>query len=184
MAGTQDIVEAATRSVDRLFDGGLYKLATAGSVSVLSTVTAWAMTPSLLQSAILLLTIDWITGTWKGFALKRVNSDAGVRGVVKSFLYLGILGMSMNLAAASSLFQWLDDLVAVMVILTEAISVLENLDELAHVYRVEAPLISQLLEVVRRYLKRKVEDAAPTTQDEAPSVVTTQQAEGGHHAEP
>lgn len=177
MATTHDLMDAATCSVGRLLEAGQVKLAIAGVVGVASSSLSWAMTPGLVQSAVLLLLLDYVTGTAKAIAGRRVNSDAGVRGIVKSFLYLGVLGIALNLSSASGLlFGWLDDAVAVMLITTELVSVLENVEELATRYEVDAPLIGVVLAVARRYLKRKVGDAKRAAEDA--TTASDPQAEG------
>jgi phage-related holin len=180
MATTQDLIGSATCSIGRLLEAADVKLAIGGVVGLASSSFSWAMTPGLVQSAVLLLFLDWITGTLKAVVARRVNSDAGVRGIVKSFLYLGVLLIALNLSGASGLlFGWLDDVVAVMLITTELVSVLENLDELATQYQIDAPMIRVVLDVARRYLKRKVDDATRATENEAQA--SDPQAKGENH---
>lgn len=176
MAGTHDMAEAATRSIARIVENGGPKLALGSSLAFLSSAFHWAITPSLFQAAFLVLVADWLTGTFKGFALRKANSDAGVRGVIKSLIYLLILALAWDFGKASPLFAPIDDTVAWMIIATEFLSILENLIEITDHFGISVPVLSQILAIVRRFLKEKT-DAAIPAQDPPPASVT-QQTEG------
>ena len=156
MAELRDIFDGAVHYGERLLTAAPVKVAAAGSVSALATVGHWAMTPGLIQAALIVLAADWLTGTWKAWALHRVNSRAGVRGAVKSFIYLSILAYCMHLSASSPLFGWLDEFFSVVLILTEFSSVLENLVELDKRYGWNLRLLRILLKATRLEIERRV----------------------------
>jgi len=183
MAGTRDMVEAATRSIERLIDYAPQKLAIAGPIAGLSAVFHWAVTPSFIQCAVLFLVADWLTGTIKGFALRQANSDAGVRGIIKSLIYLSILGLAINLSLAIPIpiVNSADEFVAIVIIVNEGLSILENYIAIDDHYGLNLPVLSQIATVGRRYLKERLDSVAKVSPNPAaPS--NPVQTQGGQDA--
>lgn len=144
MSSTRQLFDAAGYAFARLVDSAPLKVA-AGMVAF----SGWLTTPGVNQAAVILLIADWATGTFKGWITHQMNSDAGVRGAIKSLIYLGLLAVGHQVAAAGPIVAEAAQWAAIAVILTEAISVLENLDAIATSYRVDLPILRQTLSVMR-----------------------------------
>lgn len=167
MHDPRDLLFAIAHYLGRLLEAAPLKVAIAAIV----TMGGWLTTPGIAQAAIWLLIADWATGVLKAMLLRQVHSAAGVRGAVKSLIYLGLLGVCYVLSTANPLAAEAAQWVALAVIYTEAVSNLENLDAIARYFRVDVPLLTRAIAVLRMRAEQIQGGTAPL----APT-------EGGHDA--
>lgn len=161
---TRSIIDSAPHYLGRLLEAAPAKVAIAGAV----TLGGWLSSPGIHQAAIWLLIADWVSGTIKANVMHQVNSDAGVRGAVKSLIYLGLLGVGAMVAAASPVAGEVAQWVALAIIYTEAVSNLENLDALAKHFKVDVPILTQAIAVMRMRAEGAMQSGGtgPLTQPE------------------
>lgn len=170
MATTEDILSAAPHALGRLLEAAPAKLLIATGAIALG----WLTTPGAYQVAVWMLMLDWVTGFAKGLLVERhVRSDAMVRGAVKTTLYLVMLGCGWMMTHAGPIADWAAQAVALYVLLTEAISNLENLDAIGRRYGVEVPALRGVL----RMLRIKAEEIAPPEPEEKPEKEDTNEAQ-------
>lgn len=161
MATTQDILSAAPHALGRLLEAAPLKLAAALAV----VVWGWITTPGAYQAAVLMLLADWCTGMAKGYLVhQHLRSDAMVRGAVKTLIYAGLLGCAWTMTHGGPIPDLVGQAIALYVILTEAISNLENLDAIADRYSVDLPALRGAL----RILRVRAEEVAPKGDSHAP----------------
>lgn len=145
MDHTRDLFAAIVHYSGRLIEAAPAKLA----VAALVTVGGWLTSPGLAQVAVWLLIADWITGTIKAMVRRQVNSDAGVRGAVKSVVYLGVVLGAHAATGAGEPLAMAAGWALVLVASTEALSNLENIKAITSHYGYELPLLDTLIAVLR-----------------------------------
>lgn len=80
----------------------------------------------LLNTLIILMIFDYITGILKGYFLKELKSKIGFWGIVKKFVILIIVSTSHIISNISNPQLPLRDVVIIFFISNEGISILEN----------------------------------------------------------
>lgn len=145
MSTTRDIVGAVPHYFDRLAEAAPLKLA----IALVVSLGGWLTSPGLYQAAVWLLMADWLTGTLKANLRHEVSSDAGVRGAVKSLIYLGLLGCGYLMTAAGPIAEQGGQWIALAILYTESVSNLENLDAIARHFRADVPILRQAIAVLR-----------------------------------
>ena len=145
MATTEDILSAAPHALARLLEAAPLKLA----VATLITVGGWLTSPGLYQLAVWALILDWVTGTSRAMLLRQVHSDAGVRGAIKTTIYLVLLGCGYAMAHAGPIAAEAGEWVALLILYTEAVSNLENTDAITRHLGADVPLLRRLIGLLR-----------------------------------
>lgn len=145
MSTTRDIVGAVPHYFDRLTEAAPLKVA----IALVVSLGGWLTSPGLYQAAVWLLITDWATGTLKANIKHQVNSDAGVRGAVKSLIYLALLGVGYMMTTAGPIAEQGAQWVALAVLYTEGVSNLENMDSIAGHFGADVPILKQAIAILR-----------------------------------
>ncbi len=103
-----------------------------------------------LQSLLVVMIIDYITGLMSAIYNKEVNSKTGLKGIVKKFGYLLIVALSVIVDRITETNGVIRNLVIYFFVANDGISILENLGEL------NVPLPKKLIETLEQ-LKNKGE---------------------------
>lgn len=103
-----------------------------------------------LQSLLVVMIIDYITGLMSAIYNKEVNSKTGLKGIIKKFGYLLIVALSVIIDKITGTNGTIRTLVIYFFVANDGISILENLGEL------NVPLPKKLLETLEQ-LKNKGE---------------------------
>lgn len=157
MASTTDLAASASHYLGKLADHGMVTAAAGVAIGIAGGFMHWAVTPGLLQLAALALTVDWITGIYKGLIIGPLRSDVFRQGIVKSLIYLAIVALSLRMAETHWLFVWADDLSAGAIIGAEFISFLENSTAILRAHKVKTGPVDRLVKIVERVLTRRIE---------------------------
>lgn len=145
MSDTRTLIDASAHYLARLAEAAPLKLA----IALAATAAGWLATPGLYQAAVWLLIADWMTGTLKANLKHQVSSDAGVRGALKSFIYLALLGCGYLMTAAGPIAAQAGEWVALAILYTEAISNAENAEAIANHFGADVPLLRRVIAVLR-----------------------------------
>lgn len=157
MSTSRDIMGAVPHYLDRLLEAAPLKVGIGAIVSLASWAFGWLVTPGIHQAAVWLLMADWLTGSLKANLRHEVNSDAGVRGAVKSLIYLALLGVGYTMTSAGPIAEQGAQWVALAVLYTEAVSNLENLDAIATHFRADVPILKQAIAVLRMRVQQQTQ---------------------------
>lgn len=103
-----------------------------------------------LQSLLVVMIIDYITGLMSAIYNKEVNSKTGLKGIIKKFGYLLIVALSVIIDKITGTNGTIRTLVIYFFVANDGISILENLGEL------NVPLPKKLLDTLEQ-LKNKGE---------------------------
>jgi toxin secretion/phage lysis holin len=83
-----------------------------------------------LKSLLIVMVIDYITGVSSAIYNKRLSSKVGIKGIIKKFSYLLVIGLSVvidNLTGQNSIIR---SLVIYCFVANDGLSILENIAEL------------------------------------------------------
>ena len=100
-----------------------------------------------IQSLLILMIIDYITGVMQAFYNKKVNSRIGILGFLKKFSYLIIVGVSVILDRILGNTGALRTIVIYFFVANDGISILENLGKM------NVPLPKKLIESLEQLRK-------------------------------
>jgi phage-related holin len=114
--------------------------------------------PAILGIAIL-YALDWALGL--GFAINQheVESKRLLRGAVKAIIYGNLLIIGAQVGK-TILGGWLLGVIDSYIILTESVSILENLDKWAHLYGMDLPFLDRMVLYLRQQRDRMPNDLA------------------------
>lgn len=79
-----------------------------------------------LQSLLIMIVLDYITGLLKAIYTKKLNSTIGLKGILKKFGYLIIVGLSYLVDRIVGDTSAIRNIVIYFFVANEGISVLEN----------------------------------------------------------
>lgn len=83
-----------------------------------------------LQSLLIVMVVDYITGLASAFYNKKLNSKTGLKGIIKKFCYLCVVALSVvidNLTGQSGLIR---TLVIYFFVANDGLSIIENMSEM------------------------------------------------------
>lgn len=83
-----------------------------------------------LQSLLIVMVADYITGLASAFYNKKLNSKTGLKGIIKKFCYLCVVALSVvidNLTGQSGLIR---TLVIYFFVANDGLSIIENMSEM------------------------------------------------------
>ena len=87
-----------------------------------------------LKYLIILIIFDFITGIFKAFIKRKINSTTNLKGLLKKISYFVIISVSIILDNILLLNMFLVNMVLYFLILNEIISILENCQALGMKY--------------------------------------------------
>ena len=108
--------------MDKLFNTFCFFTSFVGGL-ISNLIGSWNI---LLNTLIILMIFDYITGILKGYFLKELKSKIGFWGIVKKFVILIIVSTSHIISNISNPQLPLRDVVIIFFISNEGISILEN----------------------------------------------------------
>lgn len=136
--------------VFKLFESPLAKAAGAIAIGLAQHLFGPHLLP-VHTAIIILIACDWIFGFTYAIWRREVSSPKSMRGVLKLTLYGGVFIVSAQLAKIDIVGPLLGGSLAGVVVVTEAVSVLENIDRLARWKRIDLPFLQPMI----RFLKQK-----------------------------
>lgn len=83
-----------------------------------------------LQSLIIIIILDYLTGISKGYVTKKLNSSIGFRGIVKKLLMLCIVAVSVIVDRIMGQTGMIRTLIIYYLVANEGLSIIENLSEM------------------------------------------------------
>lgn len=157
MDHTRDLAAAIAYYTGRLLEAAPLKLAAGAWLAVVGWLTA----PGLAQVAVWLLIADWVTGTIKAMVKRQVNSDAGVRGAVKTLIYMGVVLAAHKMMGAGEPLASTAGMALFLMGSTEALSNLENVKAITKHYGIDVPLLDQLIGILRMRVQEQQAGTGP-----------------------
>lgn len=93
-----------------------------------------------------LILADWVSGLSYSVMARELSSSKGLRGVIKLGIYAGIFLVSAQVDRVQVVGPLLSGGLLSTMILTESVSVLENLDQIARHTGIDMPVLRPLIE--------------------------------------
>lgn len=103
-----------------------------------------------LKSLIIIIIIDYITGILSAIYNKKLNSKIGFKGIIKKFVYLFVIALSVIIDNILGQTGTIRTLVIYFFVANDGLSIIENIAEM------NIPLPNKLLETLEQ-LKKKGE---------------------------
>lgn len=83
-----------------------------------------------LQSLIIVIILDYITGIAKGYVSKKLNSNKGLKGIVKKLSMLCIVAVAVIIDRITGYTGMVRTLIIYYLVANEGLSIVENLGEM------------------------------------------------------
>lgn len=83
-----------------------------------------------LQSLIIVMIIDYLTGISKSYVAKKLNSNKGFRGIVKKLAMLGIVAIAVIIDRLIGDTGLIRNFIIYYLVANEGLSIIENLGEM------------------------------------------------------
>lgn len=83
-----------------------------------------------LKYLIIVVILDFISGIFKAFIQRKINSSMGIKGVFKKFCYFIVVAISIIVGNIINIGDTLKEIVTYSLIFNEIISILENCAEM------------------------------------------------------
>lgn len=83
-----------------------------------------------LQSLIIIMIIDYLTGIGKSYVAKKLNSNKGFRGIVKKLAMLGIVAIAVIIDRLIGDTGLIRTFIIYYLVANEGLSIIENLGEM------------------------------------------------------
>lgn len=93
-----------------------------------------------------LIVADWVSGLSYALMTRQLSSNKALRGVIKLGIYAGIFLVSAQVDRVQVIGPLLSGGLLSTMIITESVSVLENLDKIARHTGVDMPILRPLIE--------------------------------------
>lgn len=119
---------------------------------------------AIISGIAVLIALDWITGiiaSWRRgeiqftFESLRLCKEKAMKGGVKLLLYLSlcVLAYQLSVRIHPLLLGFLDDMIYAYIATTEAISILENMNKICLVCKIDLPFIPGVIRQVKKAQK-------------------------------
>ncbi|MBQ8001390.1 MAG: phage holin family protein [Ruminococcus sp.] len=144
----------------------MQKLTISSIIAGIGGFAAWFLGgwDELIICHLTLMVIDYLTGVAKAVCEKKLSSKIGFRGIIKKFLALLVIGLSVTLQTLLPDGVPLREITVLFFIANEGFSILENADGLI-------PLPQKLRNVLLQ-LQSKAEDKADSDAEESDTDTT------------
>lgn len=139
-----DILRDVREIIDNLLSSPGAKAAGAFVISVLHWLYGDLGPVHAAMGALIIA--DWASGLWYAFMSRQISSAKSLRGVVKLGIYAGIFLVSAQVDRVQVIGPLLSGSLLSTMVITESISVLENLDKIARRKGIEMPLLRPLIQ--------------------------------------
>ena len=83
-----------------------------------------------LQSLIIIMIIDYLTGIGKSYVAKKLNSNKGFKGIVKKLAMLGIVAIAVIIDRLIGDTGLIRNFIIYYLVANEGLSIIENLGEM------------------------------------------------------
>lgn len=83
-----------------------------------------------LQSLLLIIVIDYFTGVLSALYNKKLSSKVGVKGIIKKFAYLFVVGLSVVIDVLTGQSGVIRTLIIYFFVANDGLSIIENLAEM------------------------------------------------------
>lgn len=83
-----------------------------------------------LQSLIIVIVLDYLTGIAKGYVSKKLNSSKGLKGIVKKISMLCIVAVAVIIDNITGYTGMVRTLIIYYLVANEGLSIIENLSEM------------------------------------------------------
>lgn len=83
-----------------------------------------------LQSLIIVIILDYLTGIAKGYVTKKLNSNKGLKGIIKKLSMLCIVAVSVIIDRITGYTGMVRTLIIYYLVANEGLSIIENLSEM------------------------------------------------------
>lgn len=83
-----------------------------------------------LQSLIIIMIIDYLTGISKSYVAKKLNSNKGFKGIVKKLAMLGIVAIAVIIDRLIGDTGLIRNFIIYYLVANEGLSIIENLGEM------------------------------------------------------
>lgn len=123
-------------------------------VAIIGTMFTWLFGAWDLALTILIvfMVLDYCTGVLKGYVLKQLSSDVGLRGLARKAVILIVLIVAVCLDRLLNTGHWVfRTLVAYFYIANEGLSLIENCAALG------APVPQQIVDALAQLKEKKIE---------------------------
>lgn len=99
-----------------------------------------------LQSLIIVIILDYLTGISKAYVTKKLNSNKGLKGIVKKISMLCIVAVAVIIDRITGYTGMVRNLIIYYLVANEGLSIVENLGEMDIII---PPFIKDKLEQLR-----------------------------------
>lgn len=120
-----------------------------------------------VHSAVLILILaDWAFGLSHAVMARELSSNKSLGGVLELTLYGGIFIVGAQLEKVQLIGPFLNGSLAGVMVITEAVSVLENIDKLARLKGVELDWLESVIELLEQRKTKLSQEAGRDTYDQ------------------
>lgn len=105
-----------------------------------------------LQSLIIVMVIDYLTGIGKSYVAEKLNSNKGLKGIVKKIAMLGLVAIAVIIDRLMGDTGLIRNFIIYYLVANEGLSIIENLGEMDI--------------IVPEFLKNKLEQLKTSSEDE------------------
>ena len=144
-----DIWQDIRGLVTNLFDSPTWKSIGVLLLGLVHQLFGKTFTP-IHSAVITLVALDWIAGLSYAVMSRQVSSSKSLRGVVKLTIYGVVFVVGAQLDKIQVVGSFLNGSLAGVIVLTEAVSVLENTDKIARYRGIDLPWLEPVIQILRQ----------------------------------